>query len=91
MMRANLLRGLFRGASRQPMTGKRGHNYYKGTGTGSTGRHTQKGGYFIDWSKVRTYVVPDMTGFKLKPYVSYRTERATTTIADQPFESPKSS
>jgi hypothetical protein len=33
--------------------------YYKGTGTGSTGRHTKHGGYVIEWAKVRTYVVPD--------------------------------
>lgn len=32
--------------------------FYKGTGTGSTGRHTKHGGYVIEWEKVRTYVVP---------------------------------
>jgi large subunit ribosomal protein L41 len=32
--------------------------FYKGTGTGSIGRHTQHGGYIIAWDKVRTYVVP---------------------------------
>jgi large subunit ribosomal protein L41 len=37
--------------------------YYKGTGSGSMGRHTKHGGYKIDWNKVRTYVVPDLTGF----------------------------
>jgi large subunit ribosomal protein L41 len=37
--------------------------YYKGTGSGSMGSHTKYGTYKIDWNKVRTYVVPDMTGF----------------------------
>ena len=32
--------------------------FYKGTGTGSMGRHTKYGGYILDWNKVRTYVVP---------------------------------
>ncbi|KAK5661938.1 hypothetical protein OQA88_10048 [Cercophora sp. LCS_1] len=44
--------------------------FYKGTGTGSMGRHTNKGGYIIEWSKVRTYVVPSLEGFKLTPFVS---------------------
>jgi hypothetical protein len=29
-----VIRGLYRGARRTPMTSKRGHNYYKGTATG---------------------------------------------------------
>ena len=32
--------------------------YYKGNRTGSMGRHTTRGGYIIEWRKVRTYVVP---------------------------------
>lgn len=39
--------------------------FYKGTGTGSMGRHTKKGGYVIEWAKVRTYVVPPLEGFKV--------------------------
>jgi large subunit ribosomal protein L41 len=40
--------------------------FYKGTGSGSTGRHTQHGGYIIEWDKVRTYVVPkDLKSFKV--------------------------
>lgn len=39
--------------------------YYKGTGTGSMGRHTKHGGYIIDWNKVRTYVCPPLEGFKV--------------------------
>ncbi|RUS30736.1 hypothetical protein BC938DRAFT_479025 [Jimgerdemannia flammicorona] len=55
-----VIRGIYRGAKRYPMTAKRGHNYYKGTGSGSTGMHTRRGGYIIDWNKVRTFKVPDL-------------------------------
>ncbi|KAI0870000.1 putative ribosomal protein [Hypoxylon argillaceum] len=45
--------------------------FYKGTRTGSMGRHTKYGGYIIDWNKVRTYVCPpDLDTFKLTPFVS---------------------
>ncbi|KAI5779313.1 mitochondrial ribosomal protein L27-domain-containing protein [Geopyxis carbonaria] len=44
--------------------------YYKGTGSGSMGRHTKYGTYIIEWDKVRTYVVPDMTDFELTPFVT---------------------
>jgi len=44
--------------------------FYKGTRTGSMGRHTKYGGYVIEWNKVRTYVVPDLTDFKLTPFVT---------------------
>ncbi|CAG8785378.1 26066_t:CDS:2 [Racocetra persica] len=62
-------KALYRGARRYPMTSKRGHNYYKGTGSGAMGWHTKKGGYKIDLKKVRTYVVPDLSDCKYKPYV----------------------
>ena len=39
--------------------------FYKGNRTGSMGTHTNYGGYKIDWAKVRTYVCPDLTGFKV--------------------------
>ncbi|KAH6618059.1 mitochondrial ribosomal protein L27-domain-containing protein [Chaetomium sp. MPI-SDFR-AT-0129] len=44
--------------------------YYKGTGSGSMGRHTKHGGYIIEWNKVRTYVCPPLDGFKLTPFVT---------------------
>ncbi|KAL2162020.1 hypothetical protein VTH06DRAFT_7805 [Thermothelomyces fergusii] len=47
-----------------------GKGFYKGTGTGSMGRHTKKGGYIIEWHKVRTYVCPPLDGFKLTPFVA---------------------
>lgn len=39
--------------------------FYKGNRTGSMGTHTSYGTYKIDYSKVRTYVCPDLTGFKV--------------------------
>ncbi|KAK0742304.1 mitochondrial ribosomal protein L27-domain-containing protein [Apiosordaria backusii] len=49
--------------------------FYKGTGSGSMGRHTNRGGYIIEWNKVRTYVCPDLTGFKLTPFVTNTVRR----------------
>jgi large subunit ribosomal protein L41 len=50
---------LFRRIRRLALTTKQTNKgFYKGTGTGSTGRHTKHGGYIIEWEKVRTYVVP---------------------------------
>lgn len=49
-------------------TKKANKGFYKGTGTGSTGRHTKHGGYIIEWEKVRTYVVPaNLKEFKARP------------------------
>ncbi|KAI9806029.1 MAG: hypothetical protein M1833_004436 [Piccolia ochrophora] len=65
---------LFRRLRRLALTTKQVNGgYYKGTGSGSTGRHTKHGGYRIQWHKVRTYVVP--TGLKscqLSPFVTRR-------------------
>ncbi|CAD0014538.1 unnamed protein product, partial [Aureobasidium pullulans] len=58
-------------------TKQAGKDYYKGTGSGSMGRHTKYGGYRIDWSKVRTYVVPDLSDFALKPFVAENIEKPT--------------
>ncbi|KAI0887826.1 50S ribosomal protein YmL27 [Annulohypoxylon maeteangense] len=45
--------------------------FYKGTRTGRMGSHTKYGGYVIDWSRVRTFVVPpNLSKFKLTPYVT---------------------
>ncbi|KAI0408485.1 mitochondrial ribosomal protein L27-domain-containing protein [Xylaria palmicola] len=49
--------------------------FYKGTRTGSMGRHTKHGGYIIEWDKVRTYVVPaGLDSFKLTPFVTPKIE-----------------
>ncbi|GAB7364036.1 hypothetical protein MBLNU230_g4593t1 [Neophaeotheca triangularis] len=55
-------------------TKQAGKDYYKGTGTGSMGRHTKHGGYIIEWHKVRTYVCPDTSASSLKPFVAKRIE-----------------
>ncbi|KAF3026332.1 hypothetical protein G7054_g13464 [Neopestalotiopsis clavispora] len=50
--------------------------FYKGTRTGSMGRHTRFGGYIIEWDKVRTYVVPEgLDTFKLSPFVTNKVSR----------------
>ena len=49
--------GLMR-ARRLPLTSKMGHNFYKGNRVGALGEHTRRGTYRIDYSRVRTYVVP---------------------------------
>ena len=52
-------------------TKQAGKDYYKGTGSGSMGRHTKFGGYRIDWSKVRTYRVPDLSDFHVRLLVNF--------------------
>ncbi|RZC06731.1 hypothetical protein D0Y65_014269 [Glycine soja] len=44
--------------------------YYKGKNCKPTGFHTRKGGYVVMQEKLPNYVVPDLSDFKLKPYVS---------------------
>lgn len=44
--------------------------FYKGTRTGSMGQHTMYGGYKIDYNKVRTYVVPDLSNFNVCAFSS---------------------
>ncbi|KAI9678864.1 MAG: hypothetical protein M1817_005924 [Caeruleum heppii] len=63
---------LFRRLRRLALTTKQVNGgYYKGTGTGSTGRHTKHGGFIIEWHKVRTYVVPPgLKDFRLTPFVT---------------------
>ncbi|KAG7672633.1 hypothetical protein Ndes2526B_g08839 [Nannochloris sp. 'desiccata'] len=45
--------------------------YYKGKGCAPTGRHTRKGGYIIEPWRLPEYILPDLSGFKLKPYVAH--------------------
>lgn len=58
---------LFRRLRRLALTTKQVNGgYYKGTRTGSMGRHTKHGDYVIEWHKVRTYVVPqELKDFKV--------------------------
>ncbi|ODV67684.1 hypothetical protein HYPBUDRAFT_152520 [Hyphopichia burtonii NRRL Y-1933] len=61
-----------RGSKRHPLTTKQGNkHFYKGTGSSGYGRLNSAGVYIIDWSKVRTYVVPsDLQSEGLKALVS---------------------
>ncbi|TGZ82853.1 hypothetical protein EX30DRAFT_339125 [Ascodesmis nigricans] len=76
-MRATLI-NLARAPSsirRLPLTTKMVNGgFYKGNRTGTVGRHTKHGGFVIDWERVRTYVVPDMKGFELTPFVTNKME-----------------
>ncbi|CAB4397584.1 unnamed protein product [Rhizophagus irregularis] len=74
-MTFGVIKAIYRGAKRTPMNTKRGHNYYKGTGSGSMGWHTKRGGYKIDPKKVRTYVVPNLTDCPYLPYVEPKAKR----------------
>eukprot|EP00182_Erythrolobus_australicus_P005116 CAMPEP_0185836058 /NCGR_PEP_ID=MMETSP1353-20130828/9017_1 /TAXON_ID=1077150 /ORGANISM="Erythrolobus australicus, Strain CCMP3124" /LENGTH=146 /DNA_ID=CAMNT_0028534799 /DNA_START=11 /DNA_END=451 /DNA_ORIENTATION=+ len=49
--------------------------YYKGKGARRMGRHTSMGNFKLDPNLVPNYVVPDITGFHLKPYVDHRTPK----------------
>ncbi|KAL4288775.1 hypothetical protein AHAS_Ahas19G0319900 [Arachis hypogaea] len=55
--------------------------YYKGKNCKPTGFHTRKGGYVVVQEKLPNYVVPDLTDFKLKPYVSQCPRDAKTSEA----------
>ncbi|XP_038703243.1 39S ribosomal protein L41-A, mitochondrial-like isoform X3 [Tripterygium wilfordii] len=59
-------------------------NYYKGKNCKPTGFHTRKGGYVLMQEKLPNYVVPDLTDFKLKPYVSQVPTEVKTTEASEP-------
>lgn len=55
---------------RLPLNSKRGNkNFYKGKGCTNEGRLTSKGRFLVDPKRRLELMVPDLTGFKLKPYV----------------------
>ncbi|KNC78212.1 hypothetical protein SARC_09352 [Sphaeroforma arctica JP610] len=64
--------GSFRGATRRvalhPKQGNK--NFYKGYGAKSSGRLTTLGKYIKQAHKIPNFVVPDLAGFNLKPYVA---------------------
>ncbi|KAM4877676.1 large ribosomal subunit protein mL41 [Thomomys bottae] len=73
--------GLVRGADRMSRwTSKRGpRSFYKSRGAKRTGV-TVPGRKFVQIKEmVPEFVVPDLTGFKLKPYVNYRAPAGTET------------
>ena len=56
---------------RMPMTTKRANkNFYKGNGCRTEGHRTHKGGFILNPEMVTELVVPDLTHFKLKPYIA---------------------
>ncbi|KAI9003101.1 mitochondrial ribosomal protein L27-domain-containing protein [Gaertneriomyces semiglobifer] len=72
----DVFRGLARGATRRVMTGKHGNkNFYKGHGGGRMGRWTAKGRYILEPWQFRQWVVPELDGFQLSPYVSKEAEK----------------
>ncbi|KAF7829961.1 39S ribosomal protein L41-A, mitochondrial [Senna tora] len=57
--------------------------YYKGKNCKPTGFYTRKGGYVVMQEKLPNYVVPDLTDFKLKPYVSQCPREVKTSEASE--------
>jgi hypothetical protein len=50
---------LFGNLRRLALTTKNGpKDYYKGNRTGAMGRHDKRGGYIVEYERVRTYVFP---------------------------------
>lgn len=76
---SRLLRGLVRGADRMSeFTSKRGsRTHNKGRGARPTGLKLSSNKFLSIRAMIPEFVVPDLEGFKLKPYVSYRAPRGT--------------
>uniref|UniRef100_A0A7S1D0Q8 Uncharacterized protein n=1 Tax=Cyclophora tenuis TaxID=216820 RepID=A0A7S1D0Q8_CYCTE len=56
---------------RLPLGTKRARKgFYKGKGGTKDGRLTSKGKFIVDPAKRLELVVPDLQGFKLKPYIA---------------------
>ncbi|XP_069789384.1 large ribosomal subunit protein mL41 [Narcine bancroftii] len=76
---SNLARGLVRGADRTAkLTSKRGpRSFYISRGAKPTGILTSSGKFVRIKSMVPELVVPNLEGFHLKPYVSYKAPKGT--------------
>lgn len=58
------------------LTTKRAHKgFYKGKGGTKEGRLTSKGRFIVDPLKKLQLVVPDLSGFRLKPYIASTASR----------------
>mmetsp|Transcript_19623 Transcript_19623/g.22729 ORF Transcript_19623/g.22729 Transcript_19623/m.22729 type:complete len:111 (+) Transcript_19623:188-520(+) len=59
-------------AKRKPLSAKRARKgYYKGKGSTTQGTFRGKAGrYVLDPLRMLELMVPDLTGFKLKPYIA---------------------
>lgn len=89
-MALGIVTGFLRGLRRKHrssldiLTSKRGpRNFYKGKNCIPTGRHTSKGKYILMSDKLPKYVVPDLTDFKLKPYVEWDTPKKSSTTSEE--------
>ena len=58
---------------RGPLTSKRAPHLKKGYGAVGLGSHSKKGFFHINTQMVPEFIVPDLTDFKLKPYISRKT------------------
>ncbi|XP_028271016.1 large ribosomal subunit protein mL41 [Parambassis ranga] len=76
---STLIRGLVRGADRMSeFTSKRGsRTHNKGRGARPTGRKLSSNKFLSIRAMTPEFVVPHLEGFKLKPYVSYRSTPGT--------------
>uniref|UniRef100_A0A3Q3IFG5 Mitochondrial ribosomal protein L41 n=1 Tax=Monopterus albus TaxID=43700 RepID=A0A3Q3IFG5_MONAL len=76
---STLFRGLVRGADRMSeFTSKRGsRTHNKGRGARPTGIKLPSKKFVSIKAMIPEFVVPNLEGFKLKPYVSYRSPRGT--------------
>ncbi len=64
------------GAVRKPLTSKHGNkNFYKGNRSGLMGRFTTRGNFIPEKHRQRNFVIPNLEGFKLSPFVSPKVER----------------
>lgn len=76
---STLMRGLVRGADRMSeYTSKRGpKSHNKGRGAHPTGIKLSSNKFLPVRARIPEFVVPNLEGFKLRPYVSYRAPRGT--------------
>lgn len=76
---STLVRGLVRGADRMSeFTSKRGsRTHNKGRGARPTGLKLSSRKFLAISAMIPEFVVPNLEGFKLKPYVSYRCPSGT--------------
>ncbi|KAM8865718.1 large ribosomal subunit protein mL41 [Synchiropus picturatus] len=76
---STLARGLVRGADRMSeFTSKRGsRTHNKGRGARPTGLKVSSSKFLAIPAMIPEFVVPDLEGFKLKPYVSYRAPKGS--------------
>ncbi|KAI9725909.1 MAG: hypothetical protein M1828_002236 [Chrysothrix sp. TS-e1954] len=76
---------------RYALTTKKGPpDFYKGNRTGRMGDHTKHGGYIVNYDRVRSYVVPDLKGFKLTPFITQKVKPMRGQYGGDPRGSPLS-